>query len=404
MLASELADTDRDDGEGELPSKAKDMLTKRVADIVCLPSSEITPQERHMAGDVLYEMLREAEPRQRLRCAKRMAILNDPPPRLLRLLAKDNFEIARPILEESTALNDSDLIEIARVTTPQHRKLIAEREEVSELVSEVLTEHDEPDVVRAMLMNDGVRLSSRAVDAIVAASRHNDKYCTLLMRRLELRPAQALTLFWWCGPETRTRIFERFAVARTLLQEAAADVFAEAAAENWSDAASRKALQFIERRQRNRGAIEKSPYDSLEHAIESAARDGMTRETAEEISYLAGIKPTTGAQIMTDMGGEGLAVLCKATGLKRDYLVQLWRALGRTIKDGDAIDPVFGRVLAAYDSLSNDKAQTVLRYWNWSLTTAMSENLMQAIQDDPMAEDEAQSEAARNAALVFSNG
>lgn len=403
MLARELADNERDEDEGALPSKAKDMLTKRVADIVCLPSSEITPQERHMAGDVLYEMLREADSRQRLRCARRMAILNDPPPRLLRLLAKDNIEIARSILEGSTALNDSDLIEIARASTPQHRKLIAERENVSELVSEILTERDEPEVVRAMLMNDGVRLSSRAVDAIVAASRFNDMYCNLLMRRLELRPAQALTLFWWCGPDTRRRIFERFAVARTLLQEAAGDIFAEAAAENWSDAASRKALQFIERRQRNRAAIEKSPYDSLEHAIESAVREGMTRETAEEISYLAGVKPTTGAQIMTDMGGEGLAVLCKATGLKRDYLVHLWQALGRQIKHGDAVDPVFGRVLAAYDSLSNDKAQTVLRYWNWSLTTAMSERLIQAIQDDPMAEDEAQSEAARNAALVFSN-
>ena len=41
----------------------------------------------------------------------------------------------------------------------------------------------------------------------------------------------------------------------------------------------------------------------------------MTREIAEEIAYLAGIKPMTGAKIMTDDGGEGLAILCKATGL-----------------------------------------------------------------------------------------
>lgn len=403
MLAHDQANTDPEafEDDADIPSRARDMLTKRVADIVCLPSSEITPQERHMAGDVLYEMLREAESRLRLRCARRLGMLGDPPPRLLRLLAKDNYEIARPILEDSTALNDSDLIEIARTTTPQHRKLIAQRDEVSETLSEALTEHDEPEVVRAMLLNDGARLSSRAVDAVVAASRFNDMYCNLLMRRLELRPSQALTMFWWCDPETRRRILERFAVARTLLQEAAADVFAEAAAENWSDAASRKALQFIERRQRNRAAIEKSPYESLEAAIDAAAEQGMTRETAEEISYLAGVKPTTGAQIMTDFGGEGLAVLCKATGLKREWLARLWRALGREAQDAE--NEVFTRVMQTYDSLSNDKAQTVLRYWNWSLTTAMSDSLMHAIQSDPMAEDETQSEAARTAALVFSN-
>lgn len=28
-------------------------LAKRLADVICIPASQITPQERHMAGDVL---------------------------------------------------------------------------------------------------------------------------------------------------------------------------------------------------------------------------------------------------------------------------------------------------------------------------------------------------------------
>ena len=39
----------------------------------------------------------------------------------------------------------------------------------------------------------------------------------------------------------------------------------------------------------------------------------MTPEMAQEIGYLAGIKPVTSAKILSDAGGEGVAVLCKAT-------------------------------------------------------------------------------------------
>lgn len=402
MLADEVAgDTAAfDDNHDSPPPRARTALAKRIADIVCLPSSEITPQERHMAGDVLFEMLREADPPLRLRVSRRLCMLVDPPPRLLRMLAKDSLEIAAPILENSIALGEADLSDIARTTTAQHRKLIAAREEIGESIAEVLAGHDEAEVVRALLLNDGAKLSNRAVDILVAASRETTAYCRLLLRRLELRPAQALAMFWWCGPEERKRVFERFAVPRTLLQEAAADIFAMAQPEDWADPPARKALQFIERRQRNRAAIEKSPYDSLEAAIEAASVTGMNREVVEEISYLSGVKPATGAQIFTDLGGEGIAVLCKATGLKRPSLDLIWRALRRDADED--FDPVFQRLLQTYDSLSNDKAQTVLRYWNWSLTSAVSPSLMNSIQQPPELDDDSQPESARTAALVFS--
>src|SRR5690606_6871730 len=152
--------------------------------------------------------------------------------------------------------------------------------------------------------------------------------CAHLLRRPELRPSGAYVMFWWCGPEDRRTILSRFAVSREVMQEVVEDVFAMAADENWADPVSRKALQFIERRQRNRAAIEKSPYDSLEAAIQ-AAEAGLDRVIAAEIAYLAGIKPVTGAKILADPGGEPLAILCKATGLGKPDLLRLWRSMKR---------------------------------------------------------------------------
>src|SRR5262249_41734126 len=150
----------------------------------------------------------------------------------------------------------------------------------------------------------------------------------------------------------RRQILSRFGVNREVMQDMAADVFAMAAEEKWQDAMSRKALQFIERRQRNREALKKSPYKSLEAAIADAAQAGMTRKMAEEISYLSGIKPSTGAKLLRDRGGEGLAVLCKATGLSKRALRALWKALRRPMRNADGTThPHLAEVLVTYDLL-----------------------------------------------------
>jgi uncharacterized protein (DUF2336 family) len=189
-------------------------------------------------------------------------------------------------------------------------------------------------------------------------------------------------MFWWSGAEERKTILQRFAVSREVMQEVVEDVFAMAAAEGWQDPVSRKALQFIERRQRNRAAIEKSPYSGLEQAVAVAAADGLNREVAAEIAYLAGIKLLTGAKILGDAGGEPLAILCKATGLSRIDLQNLWRSMRRpeALADG-RVHPDWDRVQITYEMLAVDRAQTVLRYWNWSLSSALTPALLKAIRD-----------------------
>jgi uncharacterized protein (DUF2336 family) len=369
--------------------RARLALLKRLADVVCLPSSRVNGFERAMTGDLLVEMLREAAPAERMRVAKRLASLTDIPNPLLRLLTRDEPDIARPILEEGQALTDCDLIGCVREAGPEHRKIIAGRRHVSEVVAEAIVESLDPAAVETLLHNDGARLSQAGIEGVVAASRYHQAYIPLLLRRPELKPSHAYVIFWWADSENRRLILSRFAVSREVLQETAGDVFSLAAQENWQDPLVRKALQFIERRQRNRAALEKSPYGSLDEAI-AAAQSGMTRQLASEIAYLAGLKPMTGAKIMTDTGGEPLAILCKATGLPRSALRALWRGLKRPEADSHgAIVPALERTLHVYDMMAVDRAQTVLRYWNWALSSALTPTLVRAIRSgDDDAVDE----------------
>lgn len=388
----------------DVPTRARKILLRRLIDYVAMPASQIAPQDRSMGGDILLDMLFHASDDERMLCARRLASMKEAPRRVLRYLAQCEIQIARPILENNESFNGSDLCEIVDHVSPEHRLLIAGRKVVAPVICDRLAKNGGPKVLDRLLRNQGADLSEHAIDILVARSRKHEKLCALLIKRLELKPAQAMAMFWWSDGPTRRAILQRHSADRLEMIEMCADVFAVAAEEGWQDPVARKTLQLIERRQRNRAAIDKSTYDSLEHAIDVAAMHGMSPELAQEIGYLAGVKPVTIAKLMSDVGGEGLSVLCKATGLKRLSLRNLWTALKRPLEDEMGQPSTsFAYIMETYDLLSVAKAQTTLRYWNWSLSSTFSPNrLKQSGVEEHEANDEAIfSTARRTANLVF---
>lgn len=385
-------------------STVRKQLAKRLSDVICIPASQLTPQERHMAGDVLVELLRDADIELRESVAKRLVMLNEAPRTILVLLAKDDIQVACHVLEESKSLTDSDMIQIVQKVSGAHRKVIAKRRKVSDAVVDALVQFLEEDVVETLLKNKGANFSETALQRILTVSRSHLPYVDLLVKRVELRPSHGLTMFWWANSDTRKKILHRFGVTRNILQQSCHDLFPKAAKEGWSDPGVRKALQFIERRQRNRAAMDRSEYETLEAAIEAAEESGLTRKLTEEISYISGIKPATGAQILTDKSGEAIAILVKAPGVKRHYIEKIWRALKRPVHDVDGeIHPDLAKVMTTYDVISTDKAQTVLRYWNWSLTASLNAEVLRHIKDGVIPREEDHGAAAITAALVFGN-
>jgi len=386
---------------------ARQVLLRRLADVVSLPASRINAFERAVVGDLLVDVLRPATLEERRRVALRLAPLGELPDALKRLLLRDEPPVAAPLLEDCAALSDADLIGCARDATIRHRLMMAARRDLSEAVTDTLLSWGEEPVIAAVLANPSARLTQTSLEGVIALSRSSRALCTALLKRPELRPSGAYVMFWWCGPDDRRVILQRFAVSRDVMQTSVEDVFALAAEEGWADPVARKALQFIERRQRNRAAIEKSPYADLEAAVAAAAAHGLSRDLVGEIGHLSGVKPLTAAKIMGDPGGEPVAILCKAAGLARSSLQTLWRSMRRpeTTADG-AAHPDWSRVQLTYEMLAVDRAQTVLRYWNWSLSSALTPTLLRAIRDgeDQMIDEYSAPERAAALALADNFG
>ena len=390
--------------EKPLIGRARQALFKRLISIVAMPSSTLPPSDRSMAGDILLDMLFHAEDDIRKDCSTRLRNIREAPRRLLRYLGQCGIDIAKPLLEENEGYDASDLRQLVGLTTIEHHFVIAGRKEVPATVGDALVATDEPHVIRKLLLNRGAVLSEQALDRILICSRKHEDLTELLIERPELEPSQAMVMFWWADGPTRRLILQRHAADRGEMIQRCAEIFPIMAEEGWKDEIARKGLQMIERRQRNRAAIEKSEFASLEDAVSHAAMVGMGPELATEIGYLAGVKPVTIAKILSDNGGEGLAVLCKATGLKRPYLRELWKALKRPIELSEGeVHPQFEYVSESYELLSVAKAQTTLRYWNWSLSTSFSQEMISGdMLKGEFANDEDHFSASqRTAQLVF---
>lgn len=381
--------------EAQVP-KARNAIIARLCEIVSWPESRVPQYERQLAADILVGLLRTTNVDLRRRCAQGLVLIHEAPKALLRYLARDEISVAQPLLEAGVGFDDSDLIATVRAGVSAHWLAIARRRSLSEPLTDALLATGDIAVFEAVLRNRNGRLSTQGVDLVIARSRQAPSLPALLVPRQELRPTQALVLFWWAGFEARLQILRRFAVDRNVLILELGDVFAVAAAEGWSDADARKTLQVVERRQRNRAAAAQSAYGSLEGALAAAER-GLDRGLINEIAHLAGVKPTTASQIFADTGGEAIGVFCKAVGLKRPALIELWRALRRPPGDPDSTDNPMGRTVYVFDTLATAKAQTVLRYWNWSFTTDAVGLERTAFDDDTLE----LTLARRNAALLF---
>ena len=84
-------------------------------------------------------------------------------PQIVHLLASDDdIEVARPILIRSERLNEDTLLATAKSKSQRHLHAIAQRNSLSEALTEVLVERGDRNVVHSVVKNRGARFPTLA--------------------------------------------------------------------------------------------------------------------------------------------------------------------------------------------------------------------------------------------------
>jgi uncharacterized protein (DUF2336 family) len=149
-------------------------ILRRVTDLFMAGARGFSSEQIAIFDDIFQELIAELEAAARERLAHAMAKLERAPRGLLRSLAfDDNIAVAAPLLIHSRELSDDDLLENARSKSQAHLLAIAQRLELSEVVTDVLIERGDTRVVRCVTRNSRARISLPGYDRLIVRARED---------------------------------------------------------------------------------------------------------------------------------------------------------------------------------------------------------------------------------------
>jgi uncharacterized protein (DUF2336 family) len=347
------------DMAGPHQSSARELLVRKLIDIVVLPAARLSANERAVAGDVLLQVVDKVEEPLRIEIARRLARVAEAPPALTRLLLLDEPEVARPIIRLAEHLPEALLIECARLGKTAHRDMIARRADLTTSLADVLVSFNEPEIARLLLKREEFALSPSAIDILVSRSTQDVELQALLLRRRELEPAHGFMMFWWVDSERRRRILARFALDRGVIQDALQDLYPRTFRQPNGDPFVKEILVMLDRRHRPRGVNGEAVSMDVVRRTLVAALQYPAQEIIYAIAMVAGVSRELAARILRDPSGEPVAVLAKSLGVSRD---DFYAAVRDSKSDLAAkADPL----LAVFDTMARDFSRAVLRYWDW---------------------------------------
>ena len=152
----------------------------RMTDLFLAGSARYSKRQVELFGEVFKVLVEVIEFKTRVKLSERFAVDPNTPPALARAFAaSDAAAVAAPVLTQSTALAEFDLIASARTQSQDHLYAIAQRQTISEAVTDILIERGEQRVVHAVASNEGASISDGGFGRLVQLS---DDDVTLALR------------------------------------------------------------------------------------------------------------------------------------------------------------------------------------------------------------------------------
>jgi uncharacterized protein (DUF2336 family) len=131
-------------------------------------AANLRPDVIDLFDNLLIDLVPHAELASRVDLAERFSRLNNAPRHLVSQLARENeIAVAGPVLRHSPVLDDAALVEIARLKGQGHLLAMSERPTLSAVITDVLVERGDRDVVRRAAGNAGAVFSPGSYSELI---------------------------------------------------------------------------------------------------------------------------------------------------------------------------------------------------------------------------------------------
>jgi uncharacterized protein (DUF2336 family) len=200
----------------------REQLLARLVDLCEAQTDGLAPRAATEVEAVFLALVSEAERDIRARLAERLARADWAPVRLIETLARDDIEVARPVIAASPLLKDEALIRLLTEATIAHRVEVAQRPRLSGAVVEAVIDGAEPAVLTALAGNSTADINPGAMARLVQHARAIAALAAPLATHPRMTSELAQTLYLWVGQALRTAIVARFDVDAAALDAAIA--------------------------------------------------------------------------------------------------------------------------------------------------------------------------------------
>ena len=163
--------------------------------------AELTAEQRESAEAAMTCMLDDPDEEVRLSLSKALADAVEPPRHLVLALAEDSAEVSLPVLAQSLALLDGELVRLVERGTEEQQAAIARRPFLAEGVSAALAGHGCKFACLIMITNPAARITEDSFHML--AERFGD--CSHARQCLFARPD--------IGMRARTLLIEKYAAS-----------------------------------------------------------------------------------------------------------------------------------------------------------------------------------------------
>ena len=340
------------------PSEATNRAVRalsRVTDLFVAGAGRYSTQQIEMFDEIFKAFVSVIELKVRARLAFQLATNSDAPTALLQAFASDDdIAVAGPVLKQSTSLSESSLLIASTTKSQSHLCAIAQRESISELVTDILIKRGERDVVHAVAKNSGARISDCGFNGLVLRAADDAELAVHVGSRRDIPRHHLVILLETASAEVCEKIvavnLQLIEAVKGAVTEVVDEIGLEIRNESTDHAKAKKKVRRL-----------KYWRELGEGKVHAAARAQDFEQVALALSILARCPIEVAERAVLDENPGAVQVVAKAAGCSWATVksLLLMRAAGRRLSKKD-----LDQARENFERIETQTAQRVLEIQN----------------------------------------
>lgn len=334
-------------------SEKRRELLRQITDVFLAHPTDRSEKEAMLFDEIVGAVASDLETQVRIELSRKVADSTGPLRRTARRLAMDEIEVARPVLERSRSLTESDILEVIDKKSQDHMLAVTKRPDIGEKVSSALVKKGEDHVVVSLLQNATAKIDRETYERVAERVETSPVLHAPFVRNANVPLDMLNTVYLRVEGDLRREIMRKFHGVSPAELEAALE-------------ASRTHLSSAYGALPSDYALAQDHVSKLSKAgaLKPAVLVQLLREerrTAFMIAFaqMVDVDFELGQRLVDAQDLDALAMLCRGAGFDRGLFVTICIMVANA-GGGLSKTEEFGQL---YEQVPVAAAQRALRFW-----------------------------------------